>query len=71
MNALPSGKRPRGRPRNRWRNYVEDLVWSRLGIPPVKLPLVAGDWDAWRSQIELLPPQLQKDKREKGNTVLN
>ena len=71
MDALPSGKRPRGRPRNRWRNYVEDLVWSRLGIPPVKLPLVAGDWDAWISQLELLPPQLQKDKREKGNTVLN
>ena len=27
MNALPSGKRPRGRPRTRWWNYVEDLTW--------------------------------------------
>ena len=43
MNALPRGKRPRGRPRTCWRNYVEDLAWSRLGIPPAKLPLVAGE----------------------------
>ena len=33
MDALPSGKRSRRRPRTRWRNYVEDLAWSRLGIP--------------------------------------
>ena len=48
MNALPSGKKPRGRLRTRWRNYVEDLAWSRLGIPPAELPLAAGDRDAWR-----------------------
>ena len=36
------------------KNYVEDLVGSYLGIPPAKLSLVAGDWDAWRSQLELL-----------------
>ena len=61
MDALPHGKKPRGRPRTRWRNYVKDLAWSRLGIPPAKLPLVAEDRDAWRSQLELLPPQPQKD----------
>ena len=49
MDAFPSGKRPSGRPRTRWRNYVEDLAWFRLGIPPTELPLVAEDWDAWRS----------------------
>ena len=32
-NALPSGKRPRERPRTCWRDYTEDLAWSRLGIP--------------------------------------
>ena len=73
MDGLPSGKKPRRRnyvePRTRWRNYVEDLAWSRLGIPPAKLPLVAGDRDAWRSQLELLPPQPQKDKRTKGNKL--
>ena len=69
MDALPSGKRPRGPPRTRWGNYVEDLAWSHLGISPAKLPLVAGNRDAWRSQLEQLPPQPQKDKRSKGNTL--
>ena len=49
MDALPSGKKRRGRPRTRSQNYIEDLAWSRLGIPPAQLPLVAGDLDAWRS----------------------
>ena len=43
IDALSSGKSPRGRPRTRWRNYVRNLAWSRLGIPPAKLLLVAGD----------------------------
>ena len=35
-----------------------------LGIPPAKLPLVAGDREAWRSQLDLLPPQGQAGKRK-------
>ena len=62
MDAFPGSKRPRGQKRTRWRNYAEDLAWSRLGIPPAESPLVAKDQDAWRSQIELL----QKDKRVTG-----
>ena len=38
MDVVPSGKRSRGRPRACWWNYVEDLAWSRLEIPPAKLP---------------------------------
>ena len=64
INALPRGKRVRGRPRTRWRSYVEELAWSRLEIPPT---LVARDRDACRFQLKLLHPQLQKDKRTKGN----
>ena len=45
MDALPSGKGLEGNPRTCWQNYVEDLAWSCLGIPPPKLPLVAGDQD--------------------------
>ena len=63
MAGLQSCKRPRGRPSSRWRNYVEDLAWSRLGIPPAKFPLVAEDRDAWRSQLELLP---RNPKRTSG-----
>ena len=62
MDALPSGKRLIGQPRTRWRNYIEDLEWPHLGIPPAKLPLVAGDQDAWRSQLELVPPKGQAGK---------
>ena len=36
MDALLSDKRLRGRSRNCWRNYVEDLAWSRLEILPAK-----------------------------------
>ena len=65
MDALPSGKWPRGRHRTRWLNYVEDLAWSRLRISPAKLPLIAGDRDAWRSQFEPLSPQPQKGQAGK------
>ena len=67
MNALPRGKRPRGRLRTCWKNYVEDLGWSHLGIPRAELPLVAEDRDAWRSQLELLLQQPLKEKQAKGN----
>ena len=68
MDALPSRKSPRGRPRTRWQKHVEDLAWSRLGIPRAKLPLVAGDRNAWRFQLELLPHNPEKDQRVKENT---
>ena len=55
--STPIGRRPRGRPRTRWRKYVEDLSWSRLGIPEEHLSFVAEDRDAWRLQLELPPPR--------------
>ena len=69
MDALLTGKSPRGRPRTCWPNSVKDMACLRLGIPQAELPLVAGDQDAWRSKVELLPPQLKKDKRAKENTL--
>ena len=69
MDGLPSGKRPREWPRTHWRNYVEDLAWLHLKIPPAKLSLVARDQDAWRSQLKLLPPQPQKNNWAKENTM--
>ena len=61
---LPAGKRPKGRLKTCWRDYAQNLALSRLGIPPMKLPLVAKDWDAWRFSLELLSPQTQKDNRQ-------
>ena len=42
---------------------MEDLSWPRLGIPAEHLSFVAEDRDAWRLQLELLPPRPPKDKR--------
>ena len=69
MDALPSGKKLRGRPRTRSQNYVEDLARLRFGIPPAESPLVAGDRDARRSQLEVLLLQPQKNKWARGNTL--
>ena len=52
-----------------WRNYAKDQAWSRFVIPSEELSLVAGGRDAWGSQLELLSPQAQKDKRVKGNAL--
>ena len=41
--STPIGRRPRGRPRTRWRDYVENLSWSRLSIPAEHLSFVAED----------------------------
>ncbi|KAK3547532.1 hypothetical protein QTP86_021516, partial [Hemibagrus guttatus] len=43
FQACPTGKRPRGRPRTRWRDYVSRLAWERLGIPPEELEEVSGE----------------------------
>ncbi|KAI3364012.1 hypothetical protein L3Q82_001226 [Scortum barcoo] len=43
FQACPTGRRPRGRPRTRWRDYVSRLAWERLGIPPEELEEVSGD----------------------------
>ncbi|KAK3546351.1 hypothetical protein QTP70_025761, partial [Hemibagrus guttatus] len=37
FRACPTGKRPWGRPRTRWRDYVFQLAWERLGVPPEEL----------------------------------
>ncbi|TWW57360.1 hypothetical protein D4764_07G0000790, partial [Takifugu flavidus] len=41
--ACPSGRRPPGRPRTRWRDYVSRLAWEHLGIPLDELEEVAEE----------------------------
>ncbi|TWW76516.1 hypothetical protein D4764_13G0011780 [Takifugu flavidus] len=57
FRACPSGKRPPGRPKTRWRDYVSRLAWERLGIPPDELEVVAGEREVWASLLRLLPPR--------------
>ncbi|KAK3544083.1 hypothetical protein QTP86_001214 [Hemibagrus guttatus] len=55
FRACPTGKRPRGRPRTRWRDYVSRLAWERLGVPPEELEEVSGEREVWASLFRLLP----------------
>ncbi|KAK3518183.1 hypothetical protein QTP70_033879 [Hemibagrus guttatus] len=57
FQACPTGKRPRGRPRTRLRDYVSRLTRERLGIPPEELEEVSGEREVWASLLRLLPPR--------------
>ncbi|KAI3377612.1 hypothetical protein L3Q82_008771 [Scortum barcoo] len=46
-----------GRPRTRWRDYVSQLAWERLGVPPEELEEVSGVREVWASLLRLLPPR--------------
>ncbi|PWA15004.1 hypothetical protein CCH79_00008845, partial [Gambusia affinis] len=65
FRARPTGRRPRGRPRTRWRDYVSRLAWERLGIPPEELVEVDGEREVWASLLKLLPRDPTPDKRKK------
>ena len=41
--AKANGRRPAGRPRTRWTDYIEDLGWSRLGLRPREMMEVMED----------------------------
>ncbi|KAK3524961.1 hypothetical protein QTP86_011742 [Hemibagrus guttatus] len=57
FRACPTGKRPQGRPRTRWSDYVSRLAWERLGVPPEELEEVFGEREVWASLLRLLPPR--------------
>ena len=54
--AKANGKRPLGRPRTRWTNYIKDLEWNRLGLHPSEMMDVMEDREVWQSNCKLLPP---------------
>ena len=43
LHAKANGRRPVGRPRTRWTDYVEDLGWNRLGLRPSEMMEVMED----------------------------
>ncbi|TWW74389.1 hypothetical protein D4764_14G0003920 [Takifugu flavidus] len=55
--TCPTGRRPCGRPRMRWRDYISRLAWERLGVSPEELMEVAGERAVWASLLKLLPPR--------------
>ncbi|KAK3545707.1 hypothetical protein QTP70_011363 [Hemibagrus guttatus] len=63
FRACPTGKRPRGRPRTRWRDYVSRLAWERLGVPPEELEEVSGERSG-HPCLDCCPRNLAPDKRK-------
>ncbi|KAF7652554.1 hypothetical protein LDENG_00095270 [Lucifuga dentata] len=57
FQARPTGKRSRGRPRTRWRNYISRLAWEHLGVPQEELEGLAGDREVRTGLLSLLPPR--------------
>ncbi|KAL6118110.1 uncharacterized protein ACO6RY_15769 [Pungitius sinensis] len=57
FQARPAGKRPRGGPRTRWRDYISTLAWKRLEIFQSELVDVAMERKVWGPLLELLPPR--------------
>ncbi|TWW64140.1 hypothetical protein D4764_03G0011480 [Takifugu flavidus] len=57
FRTCPTGRRPRGRPRTRWRDYISHLAWEWLGVRLEELMEVAGEMAVWASLLELLPPR--------------
>jgi hypothetical protein len=56
FKARPVGRRLRGRPRTRWRDYISTLAWERLGISPSELVNVAREREVMGQLLELGPP---------------
>ncbi|KAI3369821.1 hypothetical protein L3Q82_024647 [Scortum barcoo] len=44
FQACPTGRRPYGRPRTCWRDYVSRVAWEHLGVPPEELEEVSGEF---------------------------
>ena len=54
--AKANERRPVGRPRTTWTNYIGDPGWNHLKLHPSKMVDVMEDREVWRLNLELLPP---------------
>ena len=59
-----NGRRPVGRPRTRWIDYIENLGWNRLVLRPSEMMGVMEDREVWRLNLELLPTQPSRKSRQ-------
>jgi len=49
LRACPPGKRPGGRARGRYKDYMAYLAWECLGMAQEELESIAGERDVWVS----------------------
>ena len=62
--AKTNGKRPVGRPKTKWTDYIKELGWNRLGLRPSEMMEVMEDREVWRLNLKLLPPQPSRKSRQ-------
>jgi len=51
------GKAALIRPRTKWRDYISDLSWSRLGVEPAELSEIGVDREVFRVILEFCCPR--------------
>ncbi|KAI3366230.1 hypothetical protein L3Q82_010039, partial [Scortum barcoo] len=65
---VPPGGGPGKTQDARWRDYVSQLAWELLGVPPEELEEVSGVREVWASLLRLLPPaRPSPGSSDKGN----
>jgi len=62
LPSTPMGKQPEVCPRTKWRNYISDLSWSRLGVEPAEPFEIVVDREVISSPPRVLPPRPPKEK---------
>lgn len=67
--ACTTGRRPRGRPRTCWRDYIIHLAWECLGIPQEELEDSAQERDIWSSLLTPLPLRYDPDNRRENGWI--
>lgn len=54
FQACLTRRRPQGRPRTYWRDYISQLALEGLGAPQGELEDVVGERSVWDSLLRLL-----------------
>ena len=65
FEAIPQGKRPIGRPRLTWRNYIACLCQERLGLSWIDVIASVKDRNRWKRLSDTLTTSTQKEKRKR------
>ena len=59
LDAVPTGRRPVGRPRQRWLDQIKGFC-ERIDIDMSNVQAVADDRDNWRRLVSSLPPRPER-----------